>query len=177
MRTRESKMDHGIRNSEAGSSLSVAVRDGVRARALVCVSAVVLTACFYASAQYPINWHTMDGGGGTSTASVYSVSGTIGQPDASDTITGGNYSLTGGFWALLSVVQTPGAPTLSISHSGNTVKVYWQAVSGWTNLEQNSSLSLPANWADSSGVTNTNGTNYLSITPPSGNLFFRLKKP
>ena len=73
-------------------------------------------------------------------------------------------------------MQTPGAPTLYISHTANTVKVYWQDVSGW-NLQQNNNLSLPANWTDSSGVTNTNGTNYLTIMPPTGNLFFRLANP
>ena len=31
---------------------------------------------------YSIDWYTIDGGGGTSTGGVYSVSGTIGQPDA-----------------------------------------------------------------------------------------------
>jgi hypothetical protein len=65
------------------------------------------------SAQtYSIDWHKIAGGGGTSTGDVYSVSGTIGQHDAtSQLLTGGNYSLTGGFWSLLSVVQTPGAPS------------------------------------------------------------------
>ena len=29
-----------------------------------------------------VDWFTIDGGGGTSTGGVYSVSGTIGQPDA-----------------------------------------------------------------------------------------------
>jgi hypothetical protein len=27
------------------------------------------------------------------------------------------------------------------------------------------------------GGTSTNGTNYLTLTPPTGNLFFRLTKP
>src|SRR6516225_9851940 len=81
---------------------------------------------------YSISWYKVAGGGGTSTGAVFSVSGTIGQHDAGTPMTGGNYSLTGGFWALISVVQTPGAPTLYISHSGNTVTVYWQNVSGWT---------------------------------------------
>jgi hypothetical protein len=58
------------------------------------------------------------GGGGTSTGGVYAVSGTIGQLDASGTMTGGSYSLTGGFWALYAV-QTPGAPTLTITYFGN----------------------------------------------------------
>ena len=34
--------------------------------------------------SYQIDWFTIDGGGGTSTGGVYSVSGTIGQPDAGD---------------------------------------------------------------------------------------------
>src|SRR5438874_9757434 len=63
---------------------------------------------------FTIDWFTIDGGGGTSTGGVYSVSGTIGQPDAGGPMSGGNYSLTGGFWSLLSVVQTPGLPLLSI---------------------------------------------------------------
>ena len=32
--------------------------------------------------SYSIDWSTIDGGGGTSTGGVYTVSGTIGQPDA-----------------------------------------------------------------------------------------------
>src|ERR1017187_4895147 len=63
--------------------------------------------------EYSIDWYKVSSGGGTSTGGVYSVSGTIGQPDASGAISGGNYSLTGGFWALYAV-QTPGAPLLTI---------------------------------------------------------------
>ncbi|MGI9015100.1 MAG: hypothetical protein ACR2GY_12760 [Phycisphaerales bacterium] len=48
---------------------------------------------------YDISWHTIDGGGGTSTGGTYSLSGTIGQHDAGGPLTGSNYSLTGGFWA------------------------------------------------------------------------------
>ena len=47
--------------------------------------------------QYSIDWHTIDGGGGASTGGVYSVSGTIGQPDAGGPLTGGSFSLIGGF--------------------------------------------------------------------------------
>ena len=54
--------------------------------------------------SYSIDWFTIDGGGGTSTGGVYSVSGTIGQPDASlQPMTNGNFSLTGGFWSFLAV--------------------------------------------------------------------------
>ena len=51
--------------------------------------------CLPAHAQYAIDWHTIDGGGGTSTGGPmigvnYSVSGTIGQADAGGPMTGGN---------------------------------------------------------------------------------------
>ncbi len=126
--------------------------------------------------QYSIDWYKVAGGGGASTGGTYSVSGTIGQHDAGGPMTGGNYSLTGGFWALISVVQTPGGPTLYISHSGNTVKVYWQNVSGWT-LHQNASLASPGGWSVNSSWTSSNGTNSLILTSPTGNLFFRLSNP
>jgi hypothetical protein len=38
-------------------------------------------------------------------------------------------------------------------------------------------LTLPANLLASGGVTTSNGTNYLNITSPMGNLFFRLAVP
>jgi hypothetical protein len=130
--------------------------------------------CLPALAQsYSINWYKIAGGGGTSTNGPYSLSGTIGQPDASLAMSGGNYSLTGGFWALISVVQSPGAPTLYISHSGNTVTVYWQNVSGYV-LQQSGSIAPPVSWSQNNSWTTSNGTNYLNITPPTGNEFFRL---
>jgi hypothetical protein len=57
--------------------------------------------------SYSIDWFTIDGGGGTSTGGVYSVTGTIGQPDAGGLMSGGNYTLQGGFWSI-QAVQTPG---------------------------------------------------------------------
>lgn len=140
-------------------------------------SSLILCLALNAGAQsYSIDWHKIAGGGGTSSGGPYSVSGTIGQPDASATMTGGNYSLTGGFWAFISVVQTAGAPTLYIGQSGKTVTVYWQNVSGWT-LQQNNSLGAPANWTPNNSWSTSNGTNYLNLASPAGNLFFRLANP
>lgn len=48
--------------------------------------------------DYDISWSTIDGGGGTSTGGNYSLSGTIGQPDAGE-MAGGDYVLAGGFWS------------------------------------------------------------------------------
>src|ERR1039458_9241781 len=124
--------------------------------------------------SYSIDWYKIAGGGGTSAGATYQVTGTIGQPDASGAMTGGSYSLTGGFWSLISVVQTAGAPTSTITHSGNTVKVSWPYPStGWT-LQQNSDLTT-TNWSASSGVANDGTNNFITITSPTGQFFFRLE--
>src|SRR5258705_3751236 len=73
--------------------------------------------------NYSIDWFTIDGGGGASTGGVYSVSGTIGQPDAGR-MSGGSYTMDGGFWGAIAI-QTPGAPLLSIMQSNGNVVVSW----------------------------------------------------
>jgi hypothetical protein len=134
--------------------------------------------CLQVEAQsYSIDWYKIAGGGGTSTGATYSVTGTIGHYDASGTMMNNQYSVTGGFWALINVVQTPGAPTLFVSRSGNTVRVYWQNVAGW-NLIQSGNLAAPVgSWSASSAPTLTGGTNYLNLVNPTGNMFFRLRNP
>ena len=141
-------------------------------RALLAVS--LLTPGITLAQQYSVDWYKVSGGGGTSANGQYAVTGTIGQPDAGGTLTSGNYALDGGFWSLISVVQTPGAPMLYISQSNHAVTVYWQNISGWT-LQQNNNLNAPAGWSANNNWTTSNGTNYLNITSPSGNMFFRLQ--
>ena len=47
---------------------------------------------------YDLTWSTIDGGGGSSAGSGYQLTGTLGQPDAGAMLSGGAYSLSGGFW-------------------------------------------------------------------------------
>jgi hypothetical protein len=71
-----------------------------RLRILITLAVVcLLTSSALASSEaaYLLNWYTVDGGGGTSTGGVYSLSGTIGQADAG-AMSGGIYTLAGGFW-------------------------------------------------------------------------------
>jgi uncharacterized membrane protein len=49
------------------------------------------------SGTYDLSWNSVDGGGGTSSGTGYSLSGSIGQADAG-AMAGGNYNLAGGFW-------------------------------------------------------------------------------
>jgi len=142
---------------------------------LLCLG-LVLPAVGFAQ-QYSIDWYTIDGGGGTSSNGQYTVSGTIGQPDAG-TMSGGNYSLTGGFWSLLSVVQSAGAPFLTLHLTlTNTVLLSWPAGSAGFNLQQNPLLGSP-DWA---AVTNApvvlGGENQVTLGVAGGNHFFRLKSP
>lgn len=50
-------------------------------------------------AQFAIPWYTIDGGGGFSSAGAFELNGTIGQHDAGTVMTGGSFTLAGGFWA------------------------------------------------------------------------------
>ncbi len=132
-----------------------------------------------AVAQYSIDWHKISGGGGTSTGGVYSVSGTIGQHDATanNALTGGSYSVTGGFWSLYAM-QTPGAPLLSIRlTSTNTAMVFWPSPSTGFNLQMNTNVAT-TNWSSVAESIQDNGAiKFIIVTPPAGNRYFRLKSP
>lgn len=129
-------------------------------------------------AQYSIDWYSVDGGGGTCTGGVYSVTGTIGQPDAG-AMSGGNYTLVGGFWGLIAAVQTEGAPYLTVTRSNNAVVVSWPLpATGWllhtaTNLVTSGSV-----WTEMPPPYQTNGANLQFTEPmPVGNRFYRLHQP
>src|SRR5437667_8561580 len=128
--------------------------------------------------NYSIDWFTIDGGGGTSTGGVYQVSGTVGQPDARPTMSGGNYSVDGGFWSIIAAVQTPGAPSLSITlTSTNTVLLSWPSPSTGFALQQNTNSLASVNWSNVSATIQDNGTiKYIIVNPSSANRFYRLLK-
>jgi hypothetical protein len=127
--------------------------------------------------SYSIDWHTIDGGGGTSTGGLYSVSGTIGQPDAGS-MSGGGYSVEGGFWGIVTAIQTPGAPLLTIRLTQtNTAVIFWPSPSTGLELQQNGNLNT-SNWTTPSEPVSDNGTNrFIIVNPPPGNRFYRLVKP
>src|SRR5215469_18849024 len=107
---------------------------------------VLLSTISYPStllAQYSIDWFKVSGGGGTSTNGQYALSGTVGQHDAGGPMSGGNYSVTGGFWSLVAVVQTPGAPLLTITRSGNGVIISYAVFCLKKKTVQNSDLANP----------------------------------
>lgn len=85
-----------------------ATRVAAAALALSVVSASTSQVLAGGSA-YSVMWYTVDAGGGTSTSVVYSLSGTIGQPDAHPPASSGRYALAGGFWTPM-VMDLPCSP-------------------------------------------------------------------
>jgi len=150
------------------------VSNGSLSHCLCSLALMAFMFCLGVGAQpYAIDWHSIDGGGGTSTGGVYSVSGSIGQPDASmRPMTGGQYSVTGGFWAL-QAIQTPGAPLLSIAAAGpGQATISWNPDSpGWV-LQEAFKLSS-TNWMNSA----SGSTNNITVLATGGMKFYRLHKP
>ena len=122
---------------------------------------------------YSIDWYKVAGGGGTSTGGVYAVSGTVGQQDAGGPMTNGQYSVTGGFWALPIPVQTTNAPTLAIIPAApGWATISWTPPTPGFVLQETTSLA-PTNWTNSpSGATNPIT---VPAVPPAK--FYRLNKP
>jgi len=125
--------------------------------------------------QYSIDWFTIDGGGGTSTNGQYSLTATIGQPDVGH-LSGGNFSVDGGFWGIVAAVQAPGAPLLRVfSTTTNTIVVAWPAPSTGFLLQQSSDLT-PNGWASAPAAGVVGNENQVIVATPTGHHFYRLKK-
>ena len=102
-------------------------------------------------------------------------SGTV---TVSGTLSGGNYTLEGGFWPGIVLPSSTGvAPTLSIQLSDNNVVVSWPSPSTGFVLQQTASLGTPA-W---NNVVQTPGDNGaikgVTLTLSPGGTFYRLMKP
>ena len=123
--------------------------------------------------SYSVDWYKIAGGGGTSTGGVYSVSGTIGQPDAGGPLTNGQYSVTGGFWALPMAVQMTNAPTLTIVPAAPG-----QAMISWTPSTPGFALQETLNLVATNWVNSASGTTNPIVVPATlPTKFYRLFKP
>ena len=158
------------------------------------IQATVLAAAFLLAAaasalspNYSIDWFTIDGGGGTSSGGSYSVSGTIGQPDAGS-MSGGAYTLVGGFWGVIQAIQTAGAPLLSVetlpNGTGTTSPTVTSTASSSATgfvLDQATALAVAptaTTWTPAVFPYQTNASQISIITAPSpAQKYYRLRKP
>ena len=123
---------------------------------------------------YDLSWFAI-GAGGTSTGGVYSVSSTVGQLDAT-TMSGGIYTLDGGFWSIIAPVNDLGRPLLTITRPGTNLLISWPSASSGFSLEQNPVL-MTANWtAVTNSVSDDGNTRSITVRAPPGNRFYRLRK-
>ncbi|MCI0746543.1 MAG: hypothetical protein L0Y58_14170 [Verrucomicrobia subdivision 3 bacterium] len=131
---------------------------------------ILLAVPFSLSAQnYAIDWFTIDGGGGSSGGGAYTLTGTIGQPDAG-TMTGGSFVLEGGFWPGVFAVQQGGAPRLFIQNSGANVIITWAPDSPGFILQHSPSFAPPL-WGNV-----PDGANGISIPRSATQRFYRLRR-
>ena len=107
----------------------------------------ILTAGFFGSSlhalTYSIDWYKIAGGAGSlGDAGVYSLTGTIGQPDAGVSLSAGPYSMTGGFWSLVQAAPNhpPVAGMLTVTRrAGQTLKIgLSQLAALWTDADGDS---------------------------------------
>jgi hypothetical protein len=80
-----------------------------------------------AFAQFELSWSTIDGGGAmNSTGGSFTLSGTIGQPDAqvAPVMFGGSFQVTGGFWAISQVCFCPGDLNGDGARNGRDVQTF-----------------------------------------------------
>lgn len=144
----------------------------MRTLALLAFLSVTLSS---AAQNYSIDWFTIDGGGGASSGGAFTVSGTIGQPDAGQ-MSGGSFTVTGGFWSM----DVPERPLLSITRSAGLARISWaKPATGWV-LDSASSLIVPAppnTWLPVQAQYQTNATEIsVSVPTPPGTRFFRLRR-
>jgi hypothetical protein len=118
---------------------------------------------------------TIGSGGGASSGGPFTVSGTIGQPTAG-VLTGGNFKLEGGFWSGVTVVQTPGAPSLKIKLiAGHQAVISWPiTVIGWA-LEETTAIGSGVWSATPQALVDAPSEHTISV-PAAGNKCYRLKK-
>lgn len=143
-----------------------------RPRLVARLLAALLGSVGIARAQYVIDWHAISAGGSSSDGD-YSLSGGIGQPEAGVAMTGGSFSLTGGFWALPVMVQSVNAPTLSISPAApGYATISWTPETPGFVLQFSPTLG-PAGWNDLPGGSGSPVTVPLALSAR----FYRLHKP
>ncbi|MGA9779516.1 MAG: hypothetical protein WBS33_14695 [Verrucomicrobiia bacterium] len=107
---------------------------------------------------------------GTDTNALFYLPEGIALDDSGDLYVADTYNNSVRFGRIVS------GPAIQITMVGGQVVLSWPNTGSYT-LQTNGDLSTPS-WADYGGtVTTTNGTNSVTVTSPTGNMYFRLSDP
>lgn len=147
-------------------------------------SPILMLLCFGGStaqtldaATYAIEKFTVAAGGGFSFGGRFSVSGTAGQPNSSNSVQNGHYVLSGGFWTTPDSFQEVEPPVLSVAQSAQgSIIISWPSRSdGWV-LQHTSSLATQGWSVANQPVLDDGVRKSMTIPAPTGTRFFRLAK-
>lgn len=143
------------------------------------LAGVLLLATQGIAQNFAIDRFAISSGGGVSSNAQFSVTGTIGQMEASPRMSGGGYSVEGGLWHLAIVVAPPGEPRLDLvaMQTGGALLFTWPLSAAGYELESSPAVGPAAVWT-SVATPAQRGAQYhfLLLRPQPGISFFRLKK-
>ena len=128
-------------------------------------------------ADYRLKTAAFVGGGGTATNATFRLAATL-HPSVVGTAAGGSYAVTGRFSGV-HLVQTPGAPRLSIANLEAGFVLHWPVIATGFRLQSSDSLTEPR-WVDVPLPVVLAGDQYsVRVSVKVGNpaSFYRLFKP
>jgi hypothetical protein len=128
-----------------------------------------------------IDWYTVDGGGGSTSAGEFTLSGTVGQPDAGALVASGcDFAVFGGYWGQFSDVipNPPERPRLSICFaSANSLLLSWPGSHPGCCVQKR--LADAQTWDDVNATPVLVGNEYrvtLNFALADAPTYFRLRK-
>lgn len=136
-------------------------------KAALALAALALLPPARGAEAFRLDSFTIDGGGGTCRGGEFSLTGTIGQPDAA-VAQGNEVTMEAGYWHGVGIEQTPGAPQLRIRlQPDGTVVLAWPVgVTGFA-LEQTSTLGT-SSWTPTLRPVLDTATEHTVTVPASG---------
>ncbi len=129
--------------------------------------------------RFAITKSTIDAGGTRAPGARFTLTGTIGQPDAAPRFTSpdGRFSLEPGFWSPHSVVQLPDFPLLVMRAGANgSIVIAWPVGANGFILQSSPDLS-PESWRDV-GIrpVDTALEHMVTVSSLAPRAFFRLRR-
>jgi hypothetical protein len=144
-------------------------RNGVFALAFAAAGVMAM-----AAGTFQLEHAGVGNGGGTSSGGGYVLVGQMGVIGSGQS-SGGTFTLEGGSLAMFVVVQTAGAPMLTLTRVGGDVVLSWPVTAIGFELEQAGNLSAPS-WSGAGATPVIVGDHYQVTLPATGSSkFFRLQ--
>ena len=119
---------------------------------------------------------TQIGGAPPSSGGGFTVVGETGKSDSGES-SGGGFTAKGGVSGLMAVLQTPGAPVLTLTRAGGGAVISWPADATGYALEVSTSLSAFGAWqVVGQTPVESNGMKSVTIAFQPGARFYRLRR-